>query len=245
MAPNSATDLAPVVEFLGHEKWRSDVPVYPSTTKQNRVGVHGTNEQDNSEGAPGNLKGMWGSQWKVKWSVPVDVDMKIDYEGHLLTSMTTDGSLYVSMRELMIEAEPWIFVDATADGVRAVVVHFETIPTVNYELSGELRSSNAAAATAKRALVWTAAQWTGKSEWDHAMAFVRENIVNKLLLEHTASRAVSYQIGVPDELDSAEQETADSASQLVQHYRVGELFRTTTRNTNLVSMSPRTPPVSP
>eukprot|EP01043_Picozoa_sp_COSAG02_P002890 COSAG02_NODE_68_length_42582_cov_52.351129_26_plen_268_part_00 len=244
MAPNSAaTSVPPAVKFLAFEKWSSDVPVYPSTTKRS----HEEEPEGKNEPAPevpiGNLHGMWGSKWRVNWSVPVDVDLKIDYEGRLSTSLATGGSLYVSMRNLVVEGELWVFLDSTVDGMKAVLIHFEETPSVTYDLSGELRSSNSAAAKAKRALAWTAAQWTGKSEWDHAAAFVREKIVDKLIHDHTAGRAVRYRVGAPSESDRRGRD--EPASQPAQHYQAGELFRTTTRNVNVVSSSPRTPPPSP
>ena len=113
MAPNTATSLPPAVEFLKFERWCSDVPVYSSRSKKNTK--TGVGERAETESPVGNLRGMWGSKWRVKWSVPVDVDFKIDYEGRLSTSLATDGSLYLSMRNLVVEGQPWIFIDATCD----------------------------------------------------------------------------------------------------------------------------------
>jgi len=251
MAPNSAaTSVPPAIEFLAFEQWLSDVPVFPSTKKRSRDQELEGKTESVPEVPIGNLHRMWGSKWRVKWSIPVDADLKIDYEGRLSASLATGGSLYVSMRNIVVEGELWVFVDSTDDdGRNAVIIHFETIPIVTYDLSGELRSSNSAAAKAKRALAWTAAQWTGKSEWDHAAAFVREKIVNKLLHEHTANRAVRYRIGTPSDEDRRGSDEPAGSDQRVgqtpQHYQAGELFRTTTRNVNVVSSSPRTPPPSP
>lgn len=242
LAPNSVgTSLPPAVQLLAFEEWRSDVPVYPSTTKHTLERELGQNE-GNPELAVGNLQGMWGSKWRVKWSIPVDVDLKIEYEGRLSTTLATGGSLYISMRNIVVEGQHvWMFIDTTPDGMNAVIVHFDEIPSVSYDLSGELRSSNAAAAQVERALAWTAAQLTGKNEWDHVQAFVREKIVDKLLHEHTGSRAVRYRIGAPREPDLAA-EGGQKTDEPPRHYQAGELFRTTTRNVNVVSSSPRTPP---
>ena len=240
LAPNSvATSLPPAVQLLAFEEWRSDVPVYPSTTKHLERDL-GQNE-GNPEAVVGNLQGMWGSKWHVKWSIPVDVDLKIDYEGRLSTSLATGGSLYISMRNIVVEGQPWMFIDTTSDGMSAIIIHFDEIPSVTYDLSGELRSSNAAAAQVERALAWTAAQLTRKSEWDRAADFVREKIVNKLLHEHTASRAVRYRIGAPTEADLTAAD-GEKTSKPPRHYQAGELFRTITQNVNVVSSSPRTPP---
>ena len=301
MAPNTAASACPpVVTFITYEQWQKSVPIYAAKSSKSKAKPSArashpplTSEGSAEGGGPestGDLQGMWGSKWNVKWSIPVDIDLKIGYEGSTKL-VQTGGSLYVSMSEVVVEATVCFFIEATADGMQAVVVHFEDMPRVDYELSGELRSGNAVAATAKRAMAWTAAHYTGKSEWDHAEEFVREKIVNKLLLEHTGDRAVSYAVhgktaprsggggertgdnvmggggggggggGASDSeeeatmmatisTDSERREEIDPLDEWEQqqgqrrtprHYNAGALFRTTTRNVNVVSTSPRSP----
>eukprot|EP01043_Picozoa_sp_COSAG02_P034605 COSAG02_NODE_2430_length_8883_cov_3.641621_2_plen_308_part_00 len=88
------------------------------------VSIHEYNEEKNDYSATGeSLRGI-GSTWKFLWDVPVDIDLKVDYN---LSKYVPSGSADVTIRNPHIRGAVSIYIE---EHLETVTVHFTHAPRV-------------------------------------------------------------------------------------------------------------------